>query len=379
MENGRDPLAEDWDWVRGHMGALLRLTQNFSARFAARKREDGVLDFHDLEQFALKLLWNFAADQPTPTAGRWRRKIRFVFVDEYQDINAAQDKIIQALGRDGAEANRFLVGDVKQSIYRFRLADPKIFRAYAQNWRGENGQTVPLAENFRSREVLLDFVNSLFELLMREEIGGVRYDAGARLQFGAPQWRADLGVAKDAAPRAELLLRLKKGRPEVETGDAPGPDDLADLPDTEKEARLLARRLKQLETGKHEVWDTDKKCFRRAEWRDMAVLMRAPSGKAEIYAKEFQRAGVPLVVERGRFYDGGEIMDLLALLQLLDNPLQDVPAIAVLRSPLVGLSLDELAQVRLAARRTFLDGAEPDARGGGRNARGDSSKNRAVS
>ena len=100
VRNGRDPLAEDWDWVRGHMSALLRLTQNFSARFAARKRDDGVLDFHDLEQFALKLLWDFAADQPTPVAGRWRQKIRFVFVDEYQDINAAQDKIIQALSRD---------------------------------------------------------------------------------------------------------------------------------------------------------------------------------------------------------------------------------------------------------------------------------------
>ena len=101
-ENGRDPLAEDWDWVRGHMGALLRLTQNFSARFAARKRDDGVLDFHDLEQFALKLLWDFAANQPTAVAGRWRQKIRFVFVDEYQDINAAQDKIIQALSRDSS-------------------------------------------------------------------------------------------------------------------------------------------------------------------------------------------------------------------------------------------------------------------------------------
>src|SRR5208282_1079566 len=208
-------------------------------------------------------------------------------------------------------------------------------------------------ENFRSREALLLFVNSIFEPLMREEVGGVRYDAGARLQFGAPQQRAVLGVAKDAAPRAELLLRFKQGRSDAETGEASGEDDPADLPETEKEARLLARRLKQLEAGKHEIWDEEEKCFRAAEWRDMAVLMRAPSCKAEIYAKEFQRAGVPLVVERGRFYDGSEIMDLLALLQLLDNPLQDVPAIAVLRSPLVGLSLDELAQIRLAAGGHF--------------------------
>ena len=349
VENGRDPLAEDWHWVRGHMGALLRLAKNFSARFAARKRDDGVLDFHDLEQFALKLLWNFTADQPTSVALRWRQKIRFVFVDEYQDINAAQDKIIQALSRDDAHANRFLVGDVKQSIYRFRLADPGIFRDYDQNWSGEKGQTIPLTENFRSRETLLHFVNSVFEPLMREEIGGVRYDREARLQFGAPEQRKELGMAKDASPRVELRLRFKTGRADAEAGDGSGANDPADLPEMEKEARLLARRLKQLKAGKHEIWDTEKGCFRAAEWRDMAVLMRAPSGKAEMYAKEFQRAGIPLVIERGGFYDTSEIMDLLALLQLLDNPLQDVPAIAVLRSPLVGLSLDELAQVRLAA------------------------------
>ena len=350
VKNGNDPLTEDWDWVRGPMSALLRLTQNFSARFAARKRDDGVLDFHDLEQFALKLLWDFAANRPTSVAGHWRQKIRFVFVDEYQDINAAQDKIIQSLGRESKDANRFLVGDVKQSIYRFRLADPKIFRDYAQGWRGKSGQTIHLAENFRSREGLLNFVNSVFEPLMREAIGGVRYDAEARLQFGAPDRRAALGAARDASPRAELLLRFKKGRNDAESSDDSGAGDLADLPETEKEARLLAQRLKQLQAGKHEIWDAGQKEFRPAEWRDMAILLRAPSGKAEVYAKEFQHAGVPLIVERGGFYDSIEILDLLSLLQLLDNPLQDVPAIAVLRSPLVGLSLDELAQIRLAAR-----------------------------
>jgi ATP-dependent helicase/nuclease subunit A len=387
VKDGRDPLAEDWDWVRGHMSALLRLAQNFAARFAARKRDNGVLDFHDLEQFALKLLWDFAANQPSAAAEHWRAKIRFVFVDEYQDINAAQDKIIQALSRDSSPSpyepcsrgrqsahfesesqrrltsaatgeegqpaapvgNRFLVGDVKQSIYRFRLADPKIFRDYAQSWRGQNGRTIHLAENFRSREGLLNFVNSVFEPLMRPEIGGVGYDAEARLQFGAPKDRAELSAANDSSPRAELHLLFKKGRDDAGGGDESGDDDLADLQETEREARLLALRLKQL-AGKHEIWAAEEKRFRTAEWRDMAVLLRSPSGKAEIYAKEFGRAGVPLMVERGGFYESSEILDLLNLLELLDNPLQDVPAIAVLRSPLAGLSLDELAQVRLAAK-----------------------------
>jgi ATP-dependent helicase/nuclease subunit A len=379
IKAGNDPLAEDWAWVRGHMDALLRLTQRFSARFSARKREDGVLDFHDLEQFALKLLWDFGAGRPATLAGRWRQKIRFVFVDEYQDINAAQDKIIQALSRDSFVVppsggsgrqrdgnrpkppeggttnggNRFLVGDVKQSIYRFRLADPEIFRNYARSWSGQDGQTIPLAENFRGREGLLAFVNSLFTLLLREEVGGVRYDAGARLQFGAPEQRVALSISQDPSPRATLLLQLKSGRNDPEADDGRGENDLSDLQDTEIEARLLACQFKELEAGKYEIWDGAKKGFRPVGWRDMAVLLRAPAGKAEIFAKEFQRAGVPLVVERGGFYDCSEILDLLSLLQLLDNPLQDVPAIAVLRSPLVGLSLDELARVRLAAPGHF--------------------------
>jgi ATP-dependent helicase/nuclease subunit A len=351
VKNGRDPLAEDWDWVRGHMTALLRLTQRFSARFAGGKRADGVLDFHDLEQFALKLLWNSAADKPSPVAGRWREKIHFMFVDEYQDINAAQDKIIQALSRDGANANRFLVGDVKQSIYRFRLADPKIFRDYAKNWRGKNGQTIPLSENFRSHESLLNFVNSVFELLMREEIGGVKYDDEAKLKFGSPGTHGNLSPGKKSDPRAELLFRFKKGRHE-NSGDENGHEDLADLEESEKEARLLALRLRELKNSRHEIWDDGK--FRAVEWRDMAILLRAPSGKAEIFAKQFERYGIPIVVERGGFYDSSEILDLLSLLQLLDNPLQDVPAIAVLRSPLVGLSLDELAAIRLAVKNVHF-------------------------
>ncbi|HXR49196.1 MAG TPA: UvrD-helicase domain-containing protein [Candidatus Limnocylindrales bacterium] len=375
-EGSREPLAEDWDWIRGHMTALLQLAQEFGQKFAERKRADGVLDFQDLEQFALKLLWDSTNNQPTAVAERWRQKIRFVFVDEYQDINTAQDKIIQALSRDegwgettgepsnmaGLEsddgsrgnsphrANRFLVGDVKQSIYRFRLADPKIFREYAQSWRGENGQVIPLTENFRSRESLLGFVNSVFELLLREDVGGVKYDTEARLQFGAPEQRTALSLARNPAPRAELLIRFNGDRDDSPADGDFGDNDLAELEEVEKEARLVAHRLRELAGQGHTIWDAEKRAERAVGWRDMAVLLRAPANKAEAYAKEFERAGVPLVVKRGGFYDSTEIADLLSLLRLLDNPLQDVPAIAVLRSPLVGLSLDELATVRLAAK-----------------------------
>jgi ATP-dependent helicase/nuclease subunit A len=347
VKQASDPLAEDWSWVRGDMETLLRLTQEFTEKFSERKRADGGLDFYDLEQFALKLLWNFSTGQPTAVAESWRKKLKFVFVDEYQDINAAQDKIIAALSRDGMDANRFLVGDVKQSIYRFRLADPKIFRDYAKNWHGENGRGIPLAENFRSREALLDFANSVFGQLMHEEIGGVAYDAEAQLKFGAPDKRAELGTAKNPVPRVELLLRTKKKAAEFSNDEN---EDPAGLDETTKEARLVALRLKQLVAEPHEIWDEEKKSFRPAQFSDLAILLRSPRSKSEVYAKEFERAGVPLIVARGGFYESAEILDLLSLLQLLDNPLQDVPCLAVLRSPLVGLSLDELAEIRLAAK-----------------------------
>jgi len=385
LKAGSDPLAEDWSWVRGHMATLLRLAQQFAAQFAESKRRDGVLDFHDLEQFALKLLWDFPNRQPTAVAEDWRQKLHFVFVDEYQDINAAQDKIIAALARedgggetpgeplpessDGSQgrsphrANRFLVGDVKQSIYRFRLADPKIFRDYAHSWHGTAGETIPLSENFRSCEGLLNFVNAVCRLVMREQIGGVTYDTDAELKPGRRWGEApgepklggddDSGTAREDArptgadPRVELWLRRKAGRNEMRDE---GDDELADLDEAQKEARLVALRLKQLIANRHEIWDEHAKSLRPAEWRDIAILLRSPRGKSEIFAKEFELAGVPLAVARGGFYKSAEILDLLSLLQLLDNPLQDVPCIAVLRSPLVGLSLDELAEIRLALR-----------------------------
>lgn len=348
IKNGSDPLVEDWSWVHGQMETLLRLAEEFAQLLAGRKRADGVIDFHDLEQFALKLLWDFSVHQPTAVAMNWRSKLKFVFVDEYQDINAAQDKIIQGLSRDGADANRFLVGDVKQSIYRFRLADPKIFRDYAHDWHAPVGKTISLSENFRSHESLLRLVNSVCRAVMRPEIGGVEYDAAAELKPGGIFVASNEDARSvNPEPHAELLVRFKSGKSDLPSDEE---DELAGLDDTQREARLVAWRLKQFIASKKAVFDGERKDFRPVEWRDIAILLRSPRGRSEIFAKEFERVGVPLAVARGGFYQSAEILDLQSLLQLLDNPLQDVPCIAVLRSPFVGLSLDELAEIRLAAK-----------------------------
>lgn len=386
-----DPLTEDWNWCRLPMLALLQLAGQFTARFAERKLADGVVDFHDLEQLALQLLWELRSPaanatvrqaerpkraakgrgrqddpsqlalpflggreeaklQPTCAPSRlaqhWREKLRFVFVDEYQDINAAQDQIITALSREDAQANRFLVGDVKQSIYRFRLAEPGIFRSYARDWNGAAGVTIPLAENFRSRAAILEFANAVFTPLMREEIGEVEYGADAKL---IPGLKPDSAVPTTAGSDVEICFRLTE-----RNATRPGEDEaLDDLRDAEKEARHIALRLRELKSSGRQILDRETKQTRPVEWRDMAVLLRAPSSKAEGYAKQFERAGVPLLVERGGFFETLEVADLLNLLRLLDNPLQDVPLLAVLRSPLVGLSLDELATIRLAVKGHF--------------------------
>lgn len=381
---GNDPLAQDWEWARHHMAALVSLTREFTAAFSRGKRELGGVDFADLEQCALRLLRDPA------TAREWRARLAHVFVDEYQDINEAQDTIITALSRDGGTAggaepaeggtpnrgNRFLVGDVKQSIYRFRLANPKIFSGYDARWfaPGSEGRRISLTENFRSPAALLDFINPLFAALMREAVGGVEYEA---LEFGAPDRRVALAAKPGDGPRAEFHLIARARDPAA--GDEPEeendtPEPVPDLLAVEREARLLARRLRELKESRHEIRDGEEDIFRPVRWSDMAVLLRSPSGRAEAFAKEFSKAGVPLVAARDGFFESLEVTDLVNLLKLLDNPLQDVPLLAVLRSPLAGLSLDELAEVRAHNPEKYFwtalvvfhrEGMQPNSPGGG--------------
>jgi ATP-dependent helicase/nuclease subunit A len=374
-----DPLAEDWKWCAPSMLALLDLTQQFGQAYRTAKREAGGLDFHDLEQFALQLLREPESGRPGPIAAHWRARLRLIFVDEFQDINRAQEAILCALGREGAEANRFLVGDIKQSIYRFRLADPRIFLHYQRAWESQPGaRVIWLSDNFRSHEGILNFVNAVFATLMRPELGGIDYDDQARLRFGNPGQRAAHAVAeeltpqtelrpggqrtarpatdamvgravpcppRETGPRVELLLRRLGGGPEEEGGAETG--EAETVSDTEMEARLIGRRLMELKNQEIAIPGQPP---RRATWSDMVILLRSPRHKAEACVKEFARLGVPLAAVRGGFYESLEVRDLLSLLQVLDNPSQDLPLLGVLRSPLAGLTADELAAIRLAQR-----------------------------
>lgn len=374
-------LRQDWQTCRHDVVALLDLVTEFDQAFAAARRAAAVVDFADLEQSALRLLWNSSLQLPTPLARHWQEAFDLVFVDEYQDINGAQDRILECIGRDGPRANRFLVGDIKQSIYRFRRADPRIFQTYARRWASASDDrhaVAPLTENFRSHRAILDFVNALFRSVMQSDVGGVAYDDAAELQVGAADARPH--VLEHPEDRIEFHLLLTGVRPAAtdlntpsapagknpDAAPAPPPstesredggdslDDSEDLDSEETQARLAAHRLRLLREQSLLVWDGTLGSTRPVRWRDMVVLHPAPRSVSERWARAFAAEGVPLDARRGGFFEALEVSDLIHLVRLLDNPRQDLPLLAVLRSPLVGMTPEELAALRFDPRADSL-------------------------
>lgn len=362
--DGADPMAEDWESCRDWMPGLLEAVRGFGREFEEAKRRRGGLDFSDLEQRALDLL----VRRPGAAAAWCREHFQMVVVDECQDVNAAQEAILRAVSRDGAGANRFLVGDVKQSIYRFRLAAPQLFQETAARWSrdGGEGRVIPLTGNFRSAETVLRFANLVCGRLMRPEVGGVGYGAEAALVFGDVPGREALRSASDLVPRVEVHLRVKPrgqaGEDEGEdaassagngSGTGPAAGSLPGMAPTATalEARLIAARLRELKGSGAPVWDRRRGAMRPVEWGDMAVLMRGVAGRVRDFAVEFRAAGVPLAARQAGFFEAPAVLDLRALMQCLDNPLLDIPLATVLRSPLGGVwAPDAWAVIRMTGR-----------------------------
>ncbi len=341
---GEHPLDEDWKWMRQPLLTLLRFAKQFALRFQEEKLDRGALDFHDLEQFALRLLVDPQTQQPTFLAREWQEKFKAIFVDEYQDINAAQDLILSALSSEMPPGNRFLVGDMKQSIYRFRQADPRIFRSYLNR---SGWQTIHLSENFRSHEGILNFVNPLFTWLMQEDVGGLDYDTESSLKFGGGAERSEMRCVPGEKPPVELHVLVTDEQPEGDKADVDPEEDQPELEEAEQEARLVAGRLRKLKDDGFIIFHQREGRRRPVEWRDMVVLLRAAKNKVETYAKAFAAAGVPLQTKRNASFSTQEVLDLCNLLYILDNPLQDIPLVGALRSPLVGLNDEELASIRI--------------------------------
>ena len=328
-------LLRDMAGTAPAMAALLELTLRFDRAYARDKRERALADYADLEHFAARLLTD-ENDEPTPLARSLSERYTEIMVDEYQDVSRVQDTIFRALSDGGRKL--FLVGDVKQSIYRFRLADPEIFnekyRAYA-NADPAVAQRILLRENFRSRGEILDGANAVFSLCMSRELGDVDYDEEAALIRGADWYEG-------AVPKPELLLlRLP----------AAGAEDSPDK--TDAEAAFVARKIKALvESGATVAAPGG---TRPMEYGDVAILLRSANNVGGAYRKALLKEGVPVGKAQGSgFFTSVEISTLMSILTLLDNPHKDIPLIAVLRSAAFGFTPDELARIRAADKEADL-------------------------
>ncbi len=312
------------------MLGLLRLTAVFDRRYQAEKVRRNALDFSDQEHYALTLLAN-EDGSPTELGEQVSHRYREVMVDEYQDTNEVQNCIFRAASDDGRRL--FAVGDVKQSIYRFRLAEPGIFlekyRTFADAASAADGQPrrMVLSRNFRSRREVLDVTNFVFGAILSEEMGEMDYTEREKLHFGAEYY---VPAARDV----EFHL--------VSVEDT----DEERFDRTEAEARFVARRIRTMLNEGFPVQGEDGQ-LRPVTPEDIVILMRSPSSRLPAFCAALERENIPCDGgESEDFFAAMEVAVMLSLLEVVDNPRQDVPLIAVLRSPLVGMTPDRLAQIR---------------------------------
>ena len=333
FETRQKELLVDMAVMAPAMLALTDLTAEFTRRYQAEKVRRNAMDFSDQEHYAIELL--LAEGQPTELARQVAGRYREIMVDEYQDTNDVQNCIFSAISRQ--EQNLFTVGDVKQSIYRFRLADPTIFlrkyNAYAPAAQAEDGQPrkVLLSQNFRSRASVLDACNAIFQSIMSAEMGEMDYGPEERLNFGAAYYPPH----EDTAAEFHLI----------------------DVSDTEEEhfdrtaveARFVANRIRRMLDEGYCVNGGDG--LRRCTPEDFVILMRSPRSRLKAFTAALAARGIPCAAdESSDFFSSVEIAVVWSLLQIIDNPRQDVPLISVLRSPLFGFTPDRLAAIRALRR-----------------------------
>lgn len=341
--------------------ALVGLTLKFDDAFAKAKQEKSIVDFNDLEHFCLKILL-----ESVDAAAALREHYAEVLVDEYQDINPLQELILNLVSRQGTDhQNLFMVGDVKQSIYRFRLTEPELFLGKYRTYptlQGGNELRIDLAANFRSRKSILDSVNFIFRQIMTKDVGEMHYDKQAELVGGADYPPAE--NTPSSVVEVHIINRMSDNNQVDE--DEEGPSFIAEqeeLDASKLEARLLAQRIKAM-IGEFVVFDKQEGAYRPVTYRDIVILLRATKGWANTFLEEFRTAGIPAYAELGSgYFEATEVETMLSLLQVIDNPRQDIHLAGVLRSPFVGLTASELSQIRMADMKgDFYDAVTAEAK-----------------
>ena len=354
FQSSEEEILEMIRYVREPIEMLIELTIQFMEQFGMAKREKNILDFTDMEHFALQILMTKEGEEihMSQAARELSAKYDEVLVDEYQDSNFVQELLTTAVsGWINQKKNIFMVGDVKQSIYRFRLARPELFMEKYKSYSTEEAkeQRIDLHKNFRSRAQVLESVNFIFRQIMGEDLGGVAYDKDAALYPGAsfPEGESEEFV------KTEVLLIEKDGKELAdvqESADAGAQGSQMELENQnaqELEALAIAQRIQEI-VGKEQIVDKETREYRPVEYGDIVILLRTAYGWAETFREVLASQGIPVYcTSRTGYFSALEIVTVLNYLKVCDNPLQDIPLMGVLRSPIVGCTSQELAELRI--------------------------------
>ena len=348
---------EDIASMYGILDELRKLIIEFSTKYVEAKRERNIIDFNDIEHFALQILVGKKSDSedkavdeiPSEVAKKYIDKFEEILIDEYQDSNLVQEKILTSISRGN---NIFMVGDVKQSIYKFRQARPELFlekySTYAlksvQNVESK-GIKIQLFKNFRSRRNVLEVTNQIFENIMSEKLGNVEYNNEEYLNYGADYPKPEENINMEGI--AELnIIDLKEKEDEDEEQE-----ETERIENSVLEARFVAKKIQALLNSDYQVYDK-KVGYRKIRAKDICVLLRATSVLAPIYEKEISELNIPVFSDSSNTYlESMEVETIMSLLKVIDNPMQDIPLVTVLRSNIFGFTDNDLIEIRLCDKK----------------------------
>ena len=332
--------------------ALIDIVRDFSKTFLELKTEKNIMDFSDIEHYALKILLKKNENgeyEKTQVAKKYEERFQEIAIDEYQDSNEVQESILKAVSNGN---NIFMVGDVKQSIYKFRQARPELFmekyEKYSLNTKNEFGEKIQLYKNFRSRNKVLELTNTIFENIMSKGFGEIEYNQEEYLNYEAKHYNK----SDDTIPELDII-DLKDGTYVEENDDEDDEENEIDLSKEEKlekkelEAKLVAQRIKKLINEKYQITERSGN-VRDIEYKDIVILLRATANYSETFEKELTKLEIPVFSDVAESYlETIEVQTIMALLKIIDNPLRDIPLVTVLRSPIGGFTDNELLKIRL--------------------------------
>ena len=346
------------------LAGIKKLILDFSEKYSEAKRERNVIDFNDIEHYALNILTEKNKDGeyvPTDVAKKYQEKYEEIAIDEYQDSNLVQEYILKAVSRGN---NIFMVGDVKQSIYKFRQARPELFldkyNKYAPiEEKRDKDRKIQLFENFRSRKNILDFTNMVFEDIMSKELGDIEYDQKECLNQGMEYEKPEDNI--EIAQKLEIHIidladNEDEEKSETKESEQSDEEEIELVDNIEIEAKFVANKIKEILNSNLNVWDKNLG-YRKVTFKDIAILLRSTATTAPIYERELMNLEFSVFCDTStNYFESLEIQTIINLLKIVDNPNNDIPLVAVLRSPIVGMSDNELVEIRTIERNTsFFD------------------------